>query len=164
MSESSDIEQPRLKAATKTRPYLKTCTECKGKGMLPFIDRHQDKKYGACNKCAQGKGFCGLGVTLKCACNKLSQPYEYMYVEHLKHAKGLDKSYVKEMERLQGVLRTSGKAILFMCACDRVYLAVDGWERRRFQDPKKFKEDKAFNRLQASVLIANGIEKELRPL
>lgn len=124
-------------------------------------DQHLQKRYEPCEKCAQGKGICGLGVTLKCSCKRLSATYEFLNAEQLKHMKGVKKEYETALNNLQKTLGKSGKAQLLFCDCGAYYLVRDGLERRRLHNPQTFEEDKRYNREQAAVLRGNGSLKRL---
>jgi hypothetical protein len=36
------------KETRESRPYLKLCERCHGKGQMSYHDKHQTKTYGAC--------------------------------------------------------------------------------------------------------------------
>ncbi|KAG2487512.1 hypothetical protein HYH03_013930 [Edaphochlamys debaryana] len=148
------------------RPRLKVCTSCQGKGTNSFYDTSQDKNWGGCDKCSQGREtpYGGLGVTLKCHCQENSTTYEFVRVPDLPHLKGFDKHDARALRHFQEELGPdNGHAVLLMCDdCNASYLIHDYGGRKKITSGNADMA-KETNKAIASDLASRGVARVVRP-
>uniref|UniRef100_A0A7S0V8C7 Uncharacterized protein n=1 Tax=Polytomella parva TaxID=51329 RepID=A0A7S0V8C7_9CHLO len=148
----------------KDRPFLVLCDKCHGKGMIGFNDAAQDKKYRVCQKCTNGNLLYGLGVKLKCLCQKESSPYHFLTLQECQSAYArtrhvVSSSTLKAMEQFQSA--HSGKALLILCDnCDAIYItSADGNQVRISGDKLINDQDKETNKKFAESILEAGIQE-----